>query len=313
MKKVVTVILLLFIVVVITGLIPFTKQVAITVDAPYFNSYQQLTNPNNWRNWQPAIKSAFSQGPSLSTLNQAIRGARLTFQGGYFLIKQQGSNNLMIKKLQGGHDFNYSYTIIPESAGLTTTIVVTFKTNGIKYLIPAFGEDDLEKTSINDFKGFMENAKLYYGFDIRPGFASEKKIVVKNKIVTAENAYASGAEMQKEVEDYILLKHLTKAGPVMVQYITKPGGLLQMMVGIPVNEAVADGNGFLYMYMPATKVLTASFNGSYKDRKKIYIALEKYIQDKFLHVKISPYEVFANKFPTGDNEAVDFQLNCPIF
>jgi hypothetical protein len=84
-------------------------------------------------------------------------------------------------------------------------------------------------------------------------------------------------------------------------------------MGIPVNRQIPVTNNFLYMYIPSTPVLTADFKGKYNDRKKIYTAMNDYLQDKYLHPKIAPFEEFKSGFPTGENDITDFRLTYAIF
>ena len=99
---------------------------------------------------------------------------------------------------------------------------------------------------------------------------------------------------------------------MITQCIPKSGDSLQMLVGIPVNKAIPAGNGFLYMYMPPTRVLIADFKGKYREKKKVYTAMAKYVQDKFVTTKIAPFEVFTNKLPATADDVVEFRLTYPI-
>lgn len=313
MKKKLILILSSLIIITALGFIPFNKQIAVKVNAPYFNCYQQLFVAANWKNWQPAISSAFTGNPTAFKPNSFGQGFKITIANDIFLVKQQNSSTLLVSRHFKNNDFNYSYTIIPDTNALTTTIIATFKTNVIKNLVPALQQPDINKTALVNFKNYMEDAKQYYGFNIRLHLAAEKKIIVKSKAIAPTDIYTQAAEMQKQLHNFIICNHLTQKGPVMAQFIPKSAGTLQLMVGIPVNQAITPGNGFLYMYMPASKVLVADFNGQYKNKKEIYTALQKYVQDKFLHVKITPFEIYENKLPAADNDVVGFQLNYPIF
>ena len=305
-------ILLLFIAVIVACLIPFSKPVAVKINASYFNCYQQLFTLQNWKNWQPGISSSFKKDSSLYQVNDVSQGFKLVTPGEYFLVKKFGTDNLLVKRVWENNDFNYALTIIPNTLGLTTTIIVTIKTNALGYLIPALENRELNKTSIFDFKHYMEDVKRYYGFNLKTGFATEKKFMVKSKIIATGQMYTEAAESQKQLNNYILLKHLKQVAPMITQYIPKSGDSLQMLVGIPVNQPIPAGNGFLYMYMPPTRVLIADFKGKYRDRKKVYTAMAKYVQDKFITTKNAPFEVFTNKLPATADDVVEFRLTYPI-
>jgi len=310
MKKIVLFIVLPIILIAGLSLVPVSKQVTIKIDANYFNCYRQLTIPANWRNWYPDINRVYTGDSSLYNLRNTNDGTKLIIRGESFLIKQPGSNVLLVKKVKDNKEYDYSYTIVPDANGLTTTVMVTFTTNMIKYFTP---QDDLNKTAVNDFKRFMETPKLYYGFDIAQQFTNEKKIIVKKKTIAAAQLYSEAAGMKKQLQDYISLKHLTQTGPVMTQFNTKTGDSVQMMMGLPVDKQISADNGFLYMVIPPGRALTASFKGRYRDKKKIYTAMASYIQDKYLHSKIAPLEEFESKFPANDSDTIAFRLISPIF
>ncbi|MDB5134581.1 MAG: hypothetical protein JWP37_1184 [Mucilaginibacter sp.] len=298
---------------IIIGFIPVNKQVIIKINAPYFNCYQQLFLSKNWKKWQPDISKSFAKDSSLCSINAIPHGFTFVTPDEHILVRQQSSNVLYITKMLHGNEFNYSYSILAKDFGLTTTIIVDFRSNIIRSLIPAFWESDLKKTTINNFKRFMENTELYYGFNIRKTFINEKKILVKSKTVAAKSKYAEAATMLQQLHDFIKIKQLKPAGPVMAQYFTKQGDSIQMMIGIPVDREVAEHKGLVYMRIPATNALIADFKGRYGDKQKIYAAVGNYMRDKFQNPKISPLEIFENKFPANDNDTANFRLTYPIF
>lgn len=183
----------------------------------------------------------------------------------------------------------------------------------IDYIIPSLWESSLQETGIYRFKSYMEDTKQFYGFDIKPGFVDEKKILVKSKTVSLSEVYTEAATMQTDLHNFINIKHLKQKGTVMAQFIPKPGDSVQMMVGIPINEKIQSQNGFLYMYMPASKAIIASYEGKYQHKKEIYSALGKYMLDKFQHPKIAPFEVYTYKMPIDSNDVVSFKLNYLVF
>jgi len=311
MKRILTLVLLLFITIIIIGLIPFNKQVVVKINASYFNCYQQLGKAESWEKWNPDINKAVSNDSVLCKLNNTSNGFKLSIPNGYFDVKQY-SGNILVKRDINGNDFNYSYIIIPDTNVLTTNAIATFKSNIIKYFIQALDKDDLRKTAIFDFKKYMEDTKSFYGYAITSALLKERKVIVKRKTVFKKQIYTETSVMQNQLHNYVLSKQLIQAGQVMVQYIPKAGDSIQITIGIPVNKKITADSGFLYMQIPPTKVLLTDFKGKYSEKQKAFAAMGRYIQDRYLHAMSSPDEVFISNLPVSDDSEVEFRLMYPI-
>lgn len=293
--------------------IPVKQQVIVKVNAPYFNSYNQMSNLSNWKQWYPALATAYQADVHNPEVNSVSKISSFQLPSGKMLIKQLSSNAWQVNRSTNGHNFSCNYTIISADAGLATTVIITFKDNLIKWLIPEWGKTDLNKTQIENFKQFMEDTKRYYGYAIRIRFFNEKHIIVKSKAVTIKETINTTAMLKQQLTTYLHNKALHQAGIVMEQYVPLRGDSLQIMVGLPVDKAIAADKGFQYMYIPPTKTVVGDFNGKYADRQKLYKAISLYVQDRYLHPKISPLEVFKKKLPTSASDNVEFQLEYPIF
>jgi effector-binding domain-containing protein len=303
--------LIVLIIISIACFIPFHRQVAVKINASYVNCYKQLMIPSNWKNWQAEIAKDYVNDTLSVKQNITVRNIKLTSTGVDFLIKQEGSNTLWIQKNLADQDFSYTYTILPGELGVLTTVMVSYKTNLFKQLTA--GKTELDKTCISDFKRFMENVKQYYGFDITKSFEPQKKILVNRKMVLRSGMYDACAEMQLELLKYVRDNKLTKVGSFMVQYNAGQADSVQVLIGIPISKSITATNNFVYMEIPPTQVLLAGFKGRYRDKQKAYTALANYMQDKSLHPKIAPLEVFSSRFPAADSDIVDFKLTYPIF
>jgi len=312
MKKKGFFIFLIFIIL-IAGLFPFNRQVAIKVKASYFNCYQQLFSIKNWKNWNPHLSKSFKNDPVIFKGNKGLSESKISTPEGDLWVKEQSSSTLLVKQDFKDDKLDYTIILVPDEHGFAAIVITTFKTNLIKFLMSAIQTHELEKMSISNFKNYMEDVKQYYGFNIKEHFESEKMTIVKSKTIATGNVYAEVAEMQKQLRNYISIKHLKTDGSVIAQFYKKSDDSLRMIIGLPVDKEIKADNGFINMRIPQTKVLTANFNGKYCDKQKIYAAMFRYVQDRFLHPKIAPLEFFKNKFPTGDSDEAGFQLCYPIF
>lgn len=296
-------------VLIVIGFIPFNQQVAVKINSSYFNCYQEVFNTSGWESWYPDVKNKQSS----VTLINSQDVFEFTIPGGSVLVKKHGSSTLSIIKTAGKKDFNYTFTVVPNTNQLNTVIIISYRANIINYIIPSLQKKTLQETGIYNFKSHMEDTKQFYGFDIESGFVSEKNFLVKSKTVPANAIYGQAVTMQTELYNFVSLKHFKQVGDLITQFIHKPGDSVQILVGIPLDKKIQGQNGFLYMYMPPSKVIVASYEGKYQQKKEVYSALEKYMSDKFERPKIAPFEVYADRMPADSNTMVSFKLNYLVF
>jgi len=299
---------LLLIVLIAALIIPFNKQVTIKINASYFNCYQQLFTPRNWKKWQPDI----NKDSSAYKENLSSKGFKIDISGEYFLVKKQDSYNLLVTRVTNNNKLNYSFTIIPESRGLTTTITVTFKVNGLVCLMKIFKDDDLKNTGITSFKNYIEDVRLYYGFLIKREQTPGKMIAVKRSTLLKSDLYRQSSLMQAKLNDFVSQNSLKVVYPLQLQYVSHKGDSLQILMGLPVNKKVAVNNSIEYMNMPRSKILVGYFKGIYRDKEKLYDAMRMYMNDNYIHPMILPFERFENnKLPTSDTTLVEMQVMVP--
>ncbi|SHN21405.1 hypothetical protein [Mucilaginibacter sp. OK098] len=300
---------LLLIILIAALIIPFNKQVTIKINASYFNCYQQLFTPGNWKKWQPDI----NKDSSAYKENLSSNGFRIDISGKHFLVKKQDSYNLLVTRVTDNNKLNYSFTIIPDSKGLTTTVAVTFKVNGLACLMKIFKDDDLNNTGITSFKNYMEDVRLYYGFLIKREQTPEKMVAVKRSTFLKSDLYRQSNMMQAKLNDFVSQNHLKVVYPLQLQYVSHKGDSLQILMGLPVNKKVAIiNNSIEYMNMPRGKILAGYFKGIYKDKEKLYKAMQMYMNDNYIHPMIFPFERFENnKLPTSDTTLVEMQVMIP--
>jgi effector-binding domain-containing protein len=312
MKRILLLLVLLVVVIVIC-FVPVKKEVIIKINASYFNCYQQLSIAGNWEKWQPDIADTYHNTPALCKIDTVLKGFNVIIPGVSYFVKHPYSNVLTVSRQLHNDILNYSFTLVPGVSGLTTIIVVAFDTNIISSILPGITAVKINKTGIGNFKKFMETPALYYGFDIRSVVINPTNVIVRKNTVLKSQLYKSIAEMTQQLLQYVADNKLVTTGSYLTQFKTKQADSVQILTGIAITLPVKANGDFIYMNIPASKALAANFKGVYRDKQKIYMAMAAYLQDKFLHPKIAPLEVFKNQFPADGNDVVDFKLIYPIF
>ena len=309
MKKTV-IILPLLLVVFIIGFIPVTTSVGVRVNATYFNLFQQLEVAHNWIKWQPELKRLASKGAlkvDSSKTGFQIKGGDVVFN-----VKYDNSNNFSIHEVKNNKEFNYKYAIGPDSSANSAIVLVSFKTNLLGYWRAKYNGRGINQTAILHLKAFMESTKLYYGFSIERKQTTGKLILVKNEVVCKNNQFTEINKIVKELNDLVVKHQLQVVNAVQMQNTALAADSVRVMVGLPVNKKATVQGNVVYMNMPPGKILVGTFSGKYKDKQKIYDAMQSYIQDNYLHPLIQPYERFPdNKLPVSDNEIINMQVVIP--
>ena len=306
-------IVIIFIVLVAILLIPFDKEEVIKINASYFNCYQQLASPQNWEKWQSDINGVYRRDSSLCKLTTVANGFKIVTPNSGFIVRKQSSTSFAIKKNKQNKDINYNCAILPDTAGLVTSVVIKYSTSVIKYISSELSGTNVYHADIYDFKKYMEDTKAYYGYYIKTDFLTGKKIIVNRKTVLTKDVLAEAAAMRNQLYHYITQIYLKQTAPIMLQYTAISQDSVQVMMGIPVNKAIKPDQGFLYMEIPAGNALMADFSGKYNDKQKVYTAVEKYVQDRRIHRKIAPLEVFDGALPGSADEVTTFRIVYPVF
>jgi predicted transcriptional regulator YdeE len=293
--------------------IPLDKKDVIKINASYFNCYQQLASPQNWEKWQSDINGVYQTDSSLCKLTTVTNGFKIMTPDENFIVQKQSSTSFAVKRNKHNNEIRYNCAILPDTSGLITSMVINYSTSVMKYIFSRLSGTNLYQADIYDFKKYMEDTNAYYGYYIKTDFLTEKKIIVNRKTVLTKDVLVEAATMRNQLYHYIKQKDLKQTAPLMLQYTARSQDSVQVMLGIPVHKAIRPGQGFLYMEIPAGNVLVADFSGRYNDKHKVYAAMEKYVQDRRIHKKIAPLEVFDGALPGNADDVAIFRIVYPVF
>ncbi|HEY8928413.1 MAG TPA: hypothetical protein VIM55_04445 [Mucilaginibacter sp.] len=289
------------------GFIPVTKTVSFKINASFFNVYNQISLPKKWMHWQSDLKGITNLNDiktDSAAENLTIKAPSISFK-----IIKGGLGNFVIEQNQSK---KYSYVLMPDEKSGKTIVVVSESISIWRYLLTSIAGDATHRTPLGDLKTFMETPALYYGFNIQKKFTAEKLIVVEKASLSRVGFSEQSRRMLLDLNDFIAKNDLKITSPLQLQYVSEKPDSLQIMMGFPVDKKVASGNKVEYMTMPKGKILIGDFNGIYKDRRKLYDAMRRYMNDNYIRPMILPFEVFGNnKLPESDTAKVSMQLAIP--
>ena len=313
MKKTFIFFALLFIFILI-AFIPFKKQQSVLIKATFFNVYQRLSKPVYWQQWKSDLKNlTVSEKGNLIT-NQKVNGFDIVSDKINLSVVVNGYN-FLITEGKGLKKIEYAYTVLPQKKEDETLISIEEKTNIFSNLLSFFVSKDDDNSPINDLKIFMETPRLYYGFDIIKKHVTDTDILVVKKVILAKYKFTEAAKSFDLLKKYALANGLNQTQPVMAQFIPKQNDSIELKIGLPVNKKVKNKGDLQFVNMPATGYMyTAKFNGLFKDRNKVFSAVQNYFSDRRMPMPILPFEIYLdNKLPTSETDTVNIQLNCSTY
>jgi effector-binding domain-containing protein len=291
--------------------IPVTQQKTISVKASFFNTYQQLAKAANWKKWRTDLHKISLTDSAKISEKQDINGFKLNYADLNLDVRVLNGYSFYINE----NNFDYRYTVLPGKTQDVTSIIVTEKTNFINYLINIINARSFSETHITEFKNFMENPDLYYGYKIYKSKITDTNIVVLRKVILAKNKFTEAAKTLNLLKQYITVNGFKQTQPLIAQFFPKKDDSLQLNVGIPINEKAVTHNAIIFMTMPKTgNIYAIKFHGKFIDREKVYAAAQQYFNDRHITIPILPFETYLdNRLPANDSDIVNIQFNFPSF
>lgn len=309
-----TFIALLILVLIVAGIIPFKQQKTVSIQAQYFIVLQQLFKPKNWKNWQPELKQAWKKDSSQVKINQTTKASAITAPGITFKITNSSGFASVVNKNLYGKNSTYNFIAIPSSRIGISLVIVNQKINLFRLLYNALFRIKTN-TDIHFLKNYLEDARLYYGFDIRKTTVTDSNVVVEKKVIAAEKKGFEIAQIKQELNLFIRQHGLKIVQPVIADIRNAGHGSLRVMIGLPVDRQTVSAGKIEFMHLPPHgRMLTGIYTGRYGGRQKLYLAMKTYISDHNLSSPEDPYEKYLdNKIPESDSSFVHLQVNFPIY
>jgi effector-binding domain-containing protein len=293
--------------------IPFTQQKTVTVNASFFNVYQQLAKARNWEKWRGDLRNAWLTDSTKISGMQDANGFKLNYANIRLNLNIENGYTFKIKENNGNKEFDYSYTVLAGKYQDTTSIILTEKTNGLNYLLNKLNTREASQTHITDFKNFMENPSLYYGYEITKTKVTDTNIVVLRRIVLAKDKFNEAAKTLNTLKQYVASNGLKQTQPLIAQFIPKNGDSSQVNIGLPINSKAFTKNHIVYMMMPKNgNIYSVKFHGKFNERQKVYAVMQQFFHDKAIQAPAVPFETYLDdKLPASDTAQINIQVNFP--
>lgn len=313
MKKKIILFSLLFVFLIIC-FIPLTQQKTIVIKASFYNVYQQLANVSQWQKWRKDIRKVYLTDSAKISNKQDTSGLKITYADFKLTVKPVNGYSFQVNEQANNKVFEYVYTVLPEKSATETKITIRESVNMLHYALNGFKTKLLTETHITDFKEFMENVNLYYGYDIVKTKITDTAIIVLRRMVLAKNKFSEAQKSINLLRNFAADNGLRQTQPFIAQFLPRGNDSMRLNIGIPVNKKVAVKKPIDYMEMPAGNTYTAKFHGPFSEKTKIYTAIQRYFNDRHLQMPALPFETYLdNKLPLSDTSYINIRVNFPSY
>lgn len=278
MKKIVLIILGLAIaaaIVVACGF-SFTVSQRMDIDAPLDIVTPQVSSLSNWTHWYGAGVERLTRvngGPVSIVVHDTTRS------------------------------FEEAVAVLPKKDGRSTEIVWS-RPMTIWQGVRGRGVAEMLQ-HLAALKSYIENPRSFYGFDIYIRPVTDTLFVVKEARIREAEIAAERPVLLRGLREYLRLHRGTTASDsVITGYESLSGGLVHLVVGIPVDKRGSEVDGIHFLTLPrGGRLLTGA--GDSTRLGALRRAMDRYVGDKRLQLVAIPF--------TEEGAGGGYTLNYPIW
>jgi effector-binding domain-containing protein len=272
---------------------------------------QAFTEKEHIDAWWPQMKNT-SPG-SLHTLP--------VYKGFYFLFRKINENNISVIILNKGDSINGTIRIsklTSDSTGIEWKCTLDTRQNSFTNLFYYWKAQKISKITdelLLQAKLYVENSSDFYGYNIKMEKVVNSIITVSTQTTREATLYEQVKYNFESIQSYISKNKLQPTGNFMLSVTRLSKDSLRIMTGIPTNKFANPEGNINYMQLPLGGWLaSANFKGFYKDREKVYAAMQEFTRDKELSIISQPFEILLNdQLPDSDSSVVALKICFPVF
>ncbi|AMR31555.1 hypothetical protein A0256_09005 [Mucilaginibacter sp. PAMC 26640] len=289
----------------LTALIPIRQTSQLIINSSYYNVYQNLATATGWVKWFPYFKS------NAAVISRDKGGFKITNALSAVVLKQIGLGAFQIEVTLGNNIVQYDCSVTASDTMGVAKLNVSRRTGLLKYLW-LYVKDFNDDTFAYNLKNYLEDPLQYYGFAIKNQVVENKVMMVIRQKSARNNICQDNLAAFRYLLNFSTSEKLKITGPVELQYVASMSDSAEVMIGLPVAKKLPQAIRIQYMDTYGGKVLVGYFKGKYKDRQKLYAAMNLYLADHYLHEQTKPLEKFSNnQLPDKDESTVDLQIIIP--
>jgi len=212
----------------------------------------------------------------------------------------------------------YQISAYPDSISSRTRLKWITLISGFDWMKQKLGFiRDNPEARLDELRGYFENPKEFYGFDIRMGKVEDSLVLTTEKLVKKTELVTTLNLLFKKLEEFADREHLkTNIDSCrMATFFDETKDSVRVAAGIPISSRILAGeDGIRLLEMPPKgKILVGSYQGPYEGLSRLYGAMRRYVFDKKLVVIGAPYEKFLSQSSSSrDSLNMTIELHFPV-
>ena len=314
MKKRVAVILIVMVVLSVVSIIPVSQKTTINITASFDNTVSQVIKLGNWKNWYPSMKEAYNNNPQGYSFSKdaSQKNYTIIIGGKQYFIYTITPMVYQVKEANSNWVDIFAFTVLPGDTSGRMKIVIEKKN---PLLFALVGRTKAGENAINGLKNYLEDPKSFYGFNIQMGTIRDSVIASSVFKIRKKDVFPKIHEVYMNLIQYVKTNNLLKTDHVSISYIPISEDSIQLTIGVPVDKPAPSDKDITCLLLPAKgNVLIGNYEGRFSDKKKIYLAMSKYLADHSLSVPAESFERYLNdSIPSSDSSMIRIELNYPVY
>jgi effector-binding domain-containing protein len=314
MKKRIVAISIVMVILSIVSIIPVSQKTTINITASFDNTVSQVIKIGNWKNWYPTLKEVYDKNPGGYSFSKDASQKNYTIfiAGKQYFIYAITPMVYQVKEANSHWVDIFAFTVLPGDT-LGRMKIVIEKKNPLLFTL--FGRTKAGENAINGLKNYLEDPKSFYGFNIQMGTIRDSVIASSVYKIRKSDVFLKINETYMNLIEYIKTNNLLKTDHVSISYIPISEDSIQLTIGVPVNKPAPSDKEINCLLLPAKgNVLIGNYEGRFSDKKKIYLAMSKYLADHALSIPAESFERYLNdSIPSSDSSLIRIELNYPVY
>lgn len=167
-------------------------------------------------------------------------------------------------------------------------------------------------STVHELRSYLEDNTRFYGYPINVKKLVDSFFLTKKQDLPSRDLVRTIPVLVKQLEDYA---HTHSCLVLGKNISTAPLGhdSISLMVGLNIDKSIEGDAIYNFRQLPSTLgMLVGGYEGPYKDRTRLYTAMERYIADHGLAKRGLPFERYRSPLPDSDTSTIRIDLTYPV-
>jgi hypothetical protein len=308
---------------IVSFFIPVKLENKIFVANTFENIASSTIRPKSWIKWDASVREAWEKDSSAChfTEDSVQHTATVEIPGKKIIITQVSYLIYQLEEIKDhGPSSAFGFGIVPyvgngqQRSEHNTNLVYARYTNLFYKLFPFLEKPSFAKRTISGLTAFVEDNLRFYGYAIDLKQSNDTLFLTKSEDLAKKDLFPRIPVLFEEIGREARNNNC-KTGIKNLSYAMLGGDSLTVMAGYNIDKIIKGDYLYIFKQFPAGQPLAVgTYKGIYRDRFRLYAAMDKYIPDHQLLKVGLPFEKYAAAapLPVSDSSVVAFELCYPL-